>query len=113
MTTWNRTRSGLRKFLADVKANPGKTYYSTRECVQPWGNEFKYREIQFKPSRLWVGTFGHHSAEATLSLYGPLTDDRPVHLKPLFETGGTQHRPDAKKVADRAQPQRRGLFARR
>lgn len=99
MTTWQPTRRDLKKFLADVKAHPGKRYYSVRECVQPWGNEPKYREIQFKASRLWVGTYGHHSAEATLSLYGPLTDVKPAKMRGLFDKGGPERRPDPRKVA--------------
>jgi hypothetical protein len=100
MATWKPTRRDLRKFLADVANNPGKTYYAVGECVQPWGDEPKYWEIVFKPSSLWVGKWGHHSAEAVLSLYGPISDTRPTGIRPLFERGGQQHVPDAQVPAE-------------
>ncbi|MGW6741662.1 hypothetical protein ACWGDX_13200 [Streptomyces sp. NPDC055025] len=112
MTTWQPTRKGLKEFLRDVANNPGKSYYSISDCAQPWGDTRKYREIVFKPSRLWVGTWGHHGAEGVLSLYGPISDVQPAGLKSLFEKGGPQYLPDPEKVAKDAQPKRPRIFAR-
>ncbi|MFE2497112.1 hypothetical protein [Streptomyces scopuliridis] len=114
MTTWQPTRGDRKKFLRDVAANPGKTYYSVRESVQPRGSESVYREIVFKPSRLWVGTWGHHGAEGVLSLYGPITDVQPTakQARPLFETGGATYPPDPSKAAPAPAPKRRVLARR-
>lgn len=105
MTTWQPTRGGLKKFLRDVADNPGKSYYSISDCMKPTGNTRRYREIVFKPSRLWVGTWGHHGAQGVLSLYGPITDVCP-EVKPLFDDGGKQHAPEIK-------PAKRRVLARR
>ncbi|MFJ1647983.1 hypothetical protein [Streptomyces sp. NPDC088258] len=112
MTTWQSTRRDLKKFLDDVRDNPGKTYYAISECTNPLNGEDTYREITFKPSRLWVGVWGHHSAEAVLSHYGPLSDVEPNELRarPLFGSGGATYPPDVKPAPA---PKRRGALARR
>ncbi|TFI30138.1 hypothetical protein [Streptomyces sp. 4R-3d] len=111
MTTWTATRGDLKKFLRDVASNPGKTYFSVVECVQPGGNISAYQEIVFKPSRLWVGTWGHHGAQGVLSLYGPITDVKP-NVRPLFDGGGKQHAPNTS-VAEPAKPAKKRILARR
>lgn len=98
MTTWQSTRRDLKKFTRDVLDHPGKTYYATTDVVQPWGSSRMYREITFKPSRLWGATWGHHGIEGVLSLYGPITDVKPdsTKAKPLFDDGDEQHPPNTK-----------------
>lgn len=77
---WNDTRSDLKALLRDIARYPSKTYYAVCEA----DGEHLYREIVFKKSRLWGGTWGHMSAEAVLSNYGPLHDAPPAGAKPLF-----------------------------
>ncbi|WP_406325195.1 hypothetical protein [Streptomyces niveus] len=108
MTTWTATRGDLKKFYRDVVNSPGKKYYATTDVVQPWGDARMYREIVFKPSRLWGATWGHHGVEGVLSLYGPITDVKPdsTKVKPLFDDGGKQHHPEIK-------PAKKRILARR
>lgn len=101
MTTWQRTRSDKRKFLADIKANPGKTYYSVRTAHQPWGNEPMYYEIAFKPSRLWGAVWGHMDAAGVLANYGPITDVKPRGMRGVFDEPTEVHLPDAGKAVQR------------
>lgn len=101
MAIWKSTRGDKRKFLKDVAANPGKRYYAISEAVQPWGNGPVYREITFKKSRSWIGTWGHLSAEATLAHFGELTDAEPRGLDPLFGKPGQLHHPDPSKAVRR------------
>lgn len=109
MAIWKSTRGDKKKLLDDIKANPGKTYYAVSEAAQPWGNEPVYREIDFKKSRSWGGTWGHMSAEATLAHFGEITDAKPRGLKNLFGKPDELHHPDASKAV----PKPRRLFARR
>ncbi len=94
MTTYRPTRGDAKKFLRDLI--PGRTYYTITECAQPWGNEHVVREWVFKETRMFGPKSGHMTAAAVLSNYGPIYDTRPAG-RGLFDTGGEQHLPDARK----------------
>lgn len=86
MPTYEPTRSGLKKFLRNIRE--GVTYYTIDECAQAWGVEHRYRTWTFEmrsPLGGWCVTGTSRHAENVLSTFGPVFDQPPAGVQPLFD----------------------------
>lgn len=95
MTTYEPTRSGLKRLLADLRE--GVTYYTATEALHPaGGTETVYREWQFEKRRLlgWCVAGSSRSAEYVLSNEGGIHTNPPAGARPLFDHGHETHTPD-------------------